>query len=106
MKINITEEALDFIKNVANERSDMIPSVRVKKGGCAGTIFFLTMSEKNETDTIYDVSGLKISVSDEVLKNSDDISISLKQSLGTQIIVKNNSADTLCNCGKSFKSTN
>ncbi len=105
ININIDENALNLIRQTIskNNNQDVYPRIYMRKGGCAGNMLVLSMQEKQNTDEVFDINDIEFVVSNEVLSNTNDISIILQQGLGAQIIVKNNSASSKCKCGKSFR---
>jgi len=100
--INITKEAADKIKVALANNPDLLARITIRKGGCAGTILALDLGKKEESDCIVESSGIPFSVSKETIPFLDDISIYIQNSLGSEIIIKNNSAKKTCKCGKSF----
>lgn len=100
--ITISEEAKQKILEVLKDKPNAVARIVLKKGGCAGNILSLILDEPNNTDVVIEVDDIKFVVSPEIQNYIQDVSIELKQSLGTEIIIRNNKAPT-CRCGKSFK---
>ncbi|MDR2074661.1 MAG: hypothetical protein LBP31_00345 [Holosporales bacterium] len=101
MKIEIDKKAEEFIQQ-SLKNSEKIPTLCVVKGGCAGTMLVLKLLEKDENNKIVIVNNLKIAIMDEVYLYTEDISISIRRGLSTEIVVFNNTATKKCRCGKSF----
>ena len=101
MKIRVSDQAGAIIKE-AMTKNNSFPKIVFQKGGCAGGMFVLTLGDFEEGDLKFRSSDIDFLVSKEISEISDDVSIETKSILGTEIIVKNNSAKKTCRCGKSF----
>jgi Fe-S cluster assembly iron-binding protein IscA len=62
----------------------------------------LNLEKLYETDELIEINGINFAISNEAQQFANDISIYVKNGLGTEIVVKNNAKQT-CKCGKSFK---
>ena len=100
--IEISKEAAEKIKKAISDNYGKSPRIVLKSGGCAGNMLVLTLSVPEESDNFLDISGIKFAISKEANEHISDISISVKNNLGSEIIIKNNASKT-CKCGKSFK---
>lgn len=100
--IKISKGAELKINDVLKNNPDKIARIILKKGGCAGNILALVLDIENPNDEFVEVNNLKFAISKEAKNYINDISIEVKNSLGTEIIIRNLSATT-CKCGKSFK---
>jgi iron-sulfur cluster assembly protein len=101
--IDISDEAARVIKS----RLPANPSVRVrivlKKGGCAGNTLCLALGEPESSDTELDYLGIGFAISARALPFCDNLSIHVRNGLGSEIVVVNKDAVCTCRCGKSFK---
>lgn len=100
--INISKEAQLKITEVLKNNPGKIAKIVLKKGGCAGNMLTLILDNQTPDDQFIEVDNLKFIISEEAKNYINDISIEVKNSLGTEIIIRNLNATT-CKCGKSFK---
>ena len=100
--IKISEEAKNLITSALEKNPGKVARLALKKGGCAGTMLSLELTDSISDDKVVEVEGISVSVDSNAVDYIEDISIELKSMLGSDIIVRNLKAAT-CRCGKSFR---
>ncbi len=110
----ITVEAIAASKIrelMSRENPDGIPETAglrlfVRGGGCSGFQYGLTLESKpNETDQVFEVSGLRVFVDPISIRYVDGAEIyyhHYDSILGGGIAIKNPNATSTCGCGQSF----
>lgn len=100
--IKISPEAKFKIKETLKNNPNKTAKIILTKGGCAGNMLSLILNNENPAEEVVEINGLKLAISNETKNYINNISIEIKNSLGTEIIIRNLNATT-CRCGKSFK---
>lgn len=100
--IQVTEEARLKIQEVLRANPGKVAKIVLTKGGCAGTMLALALGDPDEAGETIEAEGIKFLISSEAKDYASDISIEMKNSLGSEIIIRNLKA-TICRCGKSFR---
>jgi iron-sulfur cluster assembly protein len=75
----------------------------VKGGGCAGFTYILELDTQKESDTVYNIDGIKILVDPMHELYLAGTEIDFQQGLNSRgFIYKNPNASKTCGCGESF----
>lgn len=97
--INLSESAVDKIKELLAENQETFLRVAVQGGGCSGFTYTFAFDDKQEDDFVVDVV-LVDSMSMQYLQGA---TIDYKEDLmGNSFAVHNPNAQTTCGCGSSF----
>lgn len=105
--ITVTEAAGEQIKDMMEAEDDpgMYLRFGIKGGGCSGLSYSLGFdNEKNEDDTVVEVSGLEILIDSDSSPVVGGTTIDYKQNMmGGGFTIENPNALVTCGCGSSFK---
>ena len=96
MKLSVSDLAKQMLQ--AKNDNDMVPTICLERGGCAGTMLVLKMMPKSDDTMI--TNG--VAIANDVAAVTNDITIDVKGGLCRNIVVTNNAAAKTCRCGKSF----
>jgi iron-sulfur cluster insertion protein len=104
--MNLTESAVDKIKEIISEESDpgMRLRVFVQGGGCSGFQYGFTLdSDQNEDDFEQEYNGVKVLVDAMSMQYLQNSTINYKEDLmGASFVIDNPQAVSTCGCGSSF----
>lgn len=105
--ITVTEAAGEQIRDMieAEEDEGLYLRFGIKGGGCSGLSYSLGFDdEKNEDDTLVEVSGLEILIDGDSSPVVSGTTIDYKQNMmGGGFMIENPNALVTCGCGSSFK---
>jgi iron-sulfur cluster assembly protein len=106
-EIVLTEKAVSEIKKIMEENkipADYSLRISVKGGGCSGLTYNLGFDpEKRESDTVIEVSGVKLHVDGKSLFYLSGTQLDFSDGLnGKGFIFNNPNAAKTCGCGDSF----
>lgn len=108
--ITLTDAAVDKVKGLmaAQEKDSAHLRVFVQGGGCAGFKYGMAFDDSiEETDEIYDFSGLKVLVDEVSSPYLDGAEVDFKDTLeGSGFAITNPNMEASCGCGSSFKQKN
>lgn len=106
LPINITESALEFLKEAIEEEDQEEIYLRafVTGGGCSGFQYGFTFEEHpNEDDEIMVFDSVKLLIDSISYQYLVGATIDYKDELmGSQFVIENPNATTTCGCGSSF----
>ena len=68
MKLNVTDSAIETIKNIQAESKEAVTSIRINFAGFGwgGPNLGLVLDEQKENDDVFDIDGVKFLVSSEL----------------------------------------
>ncbi|WGJ13184.1 iron-sulfur cluster assembly accessory protein [Methylocapsa sp. D3K7] len=104
--INLTDSALDAVRNAMAGASEPVGGLRIKveSGGCAGNKYLMGLvNEAEPDDTVVERDGVKVFVDmnshDMLAGTTIDFVVALE---GAGFTFENPNATSSCACGKSF----
>ena len=104
--ISLTAGAAKEITRLLGEQKpgeDKFLRLGVKGGGCAGFTYILDFDTQKESDTVYNIDGIKILVDPMHELYLAGTEIDFQQGLNSRgFIYKNPNASKTCGCGESF----
>lgn len=104
--IDITEQALEQIKNIQGKESSMdgrALRLAVIGGGCSGLQYKIEFSEIKEKDNIQEVDDVKIIIDPKSSIYLKDVQLDYQDGLnGKGFVFVNPNAKNTCGCGESF----
>jgi iron-sulfur cluster assembly protein len=104
--ITLTQTAVSELLRIKNEQN--IPGnyglrVGVKGGGCSGFSYLLGFDEEKETDTVYEINGIKVMMQKSHAIYLLGMEIDWLDGLNNRGFAFNNpNAKETCGCGTSF----
>ncbi|MFB4163137.1 iron-sulfur cluster insertion protein ErpA [Alteribacillus sp. JSM 102045] len=105
--INITDAAIERVKNMMKEENDDNLKLRVgvKGGGCSGLSYGMGFdTEVEDTDNVQEENGFQILIDKESAPLLDGVVIDYKENMmGGGFTIDNPNAIASCGCGSSFK---
>ncbi|MBM3267086.1 MAG: iron-sulfur cluster assembly accessory protein [Candidatus Sericytochromatia bacterium] len=104
--ISLTEAASAKVREflAAQNRDDLALRVYVKPGGCSGFSYGMGLDEARETDTLFDVDGIRVVVDPQSFRFVEGVTIDYKDAmLGGGFAITNPNAASSCGCGSSFR---
>ena len=106
MVINITESAVDRIKELINKNSGQSIGLRVAvdSGGCAGFRYdYELISDTDQEDYVLETNGIKIVIDPSSQEFLNNCTIDFTRELGSSYFhIINPKATSKCGCGSSF----
>lgn len=104
--ISFTTGGLKEIKRLISEQNaseDKALRLGVKGGGCAGFTYILEFDARKETDSVFEIDGIKVVVDPTHQLYLDGTEIDFQQGLNSRgFVYKNPNASKTCGCGESF----
>ena len=104
--VTFTESAVKEITRLMNEEgfdSSKYLRIGVKGGGCSGMTYILGFDERNEKDTLYEVSGLPFVMHPSHELYLSGMEIDWQGGLNARgFTFSNPNASKTCGCGTSF----
>ena len=102
--ITISPEAAQAVQNIITEKEMIGHALRiyVAGSGCSGVQFGMALDDKiTETDTAFEIEGVKIVVDHQSLAYADGASIEFVSDpeKGTGFVISNPNAQAGCGCG-------
>jgi iron-sulfur cluster assembly protein len=105
--IQISDSAQGKIKEMlaSEDTPALFLRLGVKSGGCSGFSYGMGFDdEQADSDTEFDISGLKVVVDEESSKYLNGVQIDYKESaMGGGFTIENPNATATCGCGSSFR---
>jgi len=104
--ITLTEAANSKVREYlkAQNRDDLALRVYVKPGGCSGFSYGMGLDEARETDTVYEVDGIRVVVDPQSSRFVQGAVVDYKDAmLGGGFAISNPNAASSCGCGSSFR---
>jgi iron-sulfur cluster assembly accessory protein len=103
-KIEVTENAQEYIKKILSSEKSNFFRITVLGGGCAGFQYKFDFTQKaNEDDIIYEYNNAKVLIdktSIEFIKGSKIDYVN--ELIGSSFKISNPQASSSCGCGTSF----
>jgi len=104
--VTFTEGAIEEIKRLMNE-PDFVAGqnlrVGVKGGGCSGMTYVLGFDQKEEDDTLYEISGIPVIMKDAHNLYLHGMEVDFQKGLNARgFVFSNPNASSTCGCGTSF----
>jgi len=103
-KIEVTENAQEYIKKILSSEKSNFFRITVLGGGCAGFQYKFDFSQKaNEDDIVYEYKNAKVLIdktSIEFIKGSKIDYVN--ELIGSSFKISNPQASSSCGCGTSF----
>ena len=103
-KIEVTENAQEYIKKILSSEKSNFFRITVLGGGCAGFQYKFDFSQKaNDDDIIYEYNNAKVLIdktSIEFIKGSKIDYVN--ELIGSSFKISNPQASSSCGCGTSF----
>ena len=103
-KIEVTENAQEYIKKILSSEKSNFFRITVLGGGCAGFQYKFDFTQKaNEDDIIYEYKNAKVlidKISIEFIKGSKIDYVN--ELIGSSFKISNPQASSSCGCGTSF----
>ena len=104
--ITLTEAATakvrEFLK--AQNRDDLALRLYVKPGGCSGFSYGMGLDEPRDTDSAYEVEGIKVVVDPQSIRFVQGAIVDYKDAMmGGGFAISNPNAASSCGCGSSFR---
>jgi iron-sulfur cluster assembly protein len=103
--VTLTQSAVDEIKKLANEESNVEKYLRigVKGGGCSGMSYLLGFENKTDKDEVYEIDDIFCIINPAHLIYLKGMEINWEDGLNARGFTFNNpNANTTCGCGSSF----
>ena len=104
--ISITPAAAEKVRELLESEGNPELGLRifVAGGGCSGLQYGMTLDESQDSDTIFDASGVRVLVDEMSAEYISGSEIDYVDSLmGAGFTVNNPNAVSTCGCGHSFK---
>jgi iron-sulfur cluster assembly protein len=104
--ITLTEAANSKVREYlkAQNRDDLALRVYVKPGGCSGFSYGMGLDEARDTDTVYEVDGIRVVVDPQSSRFVQGAVVDYKDAmLGGGFAISNPNAASSCGCGSSFR---
>ena len=103
-KIEVTENAQEYIKKILSSEKSNFFRITVLGGGCAGFQYKFDFTQKaNEDDIVYEYKNAKVLIdktSIEFIKGSKIDYVN--ELIGSSFKISNPQASSSCGCGTSF----
>ncbi|MDR0968050.1 MAG: iron-sulfur cluster assembly accessory protein [Holosporaceae bacterium] len=102
--IEITDNALDFMKKAIAEQNCLGIRVNVIPGGCRGMAYELNfVNEADQSDLLVEKDGVNLYVAADAVVFISGMTMDYVASpMGGSVIFSNPNATSCCGCGKSF----
>lgn len=104
--ITLTEAATVKVKEFlkAQNRDDLALRLYVKPGGCSGFSYGMGLDEPRETDSTYEVDGIRVVVDPQSIRFVEGAVVDYKEAMmGGGFAISNPNAASSCGCGSSFR---
>ncbi|MDR1983016.1 MAG: iron-sulfur cluster assembly accessory protein [Holosporaceae bacterium] len=102
--INITANALDFIKKAVAHEKCLGVRINIVPGGCQGAVYELNfVKEIDPSDLLIQEDGVDIYIASQAVIFVSDMTMDyVTGPMGGSIVFENPNAKAKCGCGKSF----
>ena len=104
--LSLTAGAIREVNRLISEQNigtDKGLRIGVKGGGCAGFTYILEFDTQKESDTVYNIEGIKVLVDLTHELYLAGTEVDFEQGLNSRgFIYKNPNASKTCGCGESF----
>ena len=102
--INITEAALNFIRESIVENECLGIRINIQSGGCRGMTYGIDfVREANQADLLMKYEGVNIYIASKAAVFVQNMTMDyVKNPMGGSIVFENPNAKLKCGCGKSF----
>ncbi len=104
--ITLTEAANAKVKEFlqAQNRDDLALRLYVKPGGCSGFSYGMGLDEPKETDSTFEVDGIRVVVDPQSIRFVEGAIVDYKDAMmGGGFAISNPNAASSCGCGSSFR---
>lgn len=104
--VTLTEGAVEEITRLINE-PDFVQGqmlrIGVKGGGCSGMTYVLGFDQKEEDDSLYEISGISVIMKDAHGLYLHGMEVDFQKGLNARgFVFSNPNASSTCGCGTSF----
>ena len=105
--VNITENAVQKVKNILEQEKENIPQgglrIYVQGGGCSGFSYGMVLDEAADGDQVFEQHGVKVIIDPMSMRYLEGAEVDYKEDLmGGGFAIKNPNATSTCGCGHSF----
>ncbi len=102
--VNLTSQALEFLRNSIKEEQCQGIRIDIVSGGCSGMTYELSfVNEINPTDVIFEEQEVKIFIAAKAVMFISGMTLDyVKSPMGGSLVFQNPNAKSKCGCGKSF----